>query len=121
MKLKKITTWIENLYHDSEFDEEIEQSEQAFDIVTVSSFVSLFLGNIIEPLYFVKVIEEGVTVEDLFDPYGHFVSKIFTESQVDQKVWICYHNCYYTRQSLWYLHCNQWKFTIGNKCLQYTY
>ena len=35
------------------FDGEVDQSEQIFYFVTVPSFISLFSGNSVEPLYFV--------------------------------------------------------------------
>ena len=54
---------------------EVEQSEQIFYFVTVPSFISLFSGNSVEPLYFVKLISKDVTEMDISDPYGHFVVK----------------------------------------------
>ena len=38
-------------------------------------FISLFSGNSVEPLYFVKLISKDVTEMDISDPYGHFVAK----------------------------------------------
>ena len=57
------------------FDEEVDQSEQIFDFVTVPSFISLFSGSSVEPLYFVKLVSKGVAEMDISDPYGHFVTK----------------------------------------------
>ena len=57
------------------FDEEIDQTEQMFDFITVPSFVSLYSGSSIKPLYFVQVTGKGVAEEDISDPYGHFVAK----------------------------------------------
>ena len=42
------------------FDEEIDQSERIFDFITVPSFVSLFSGSTVEPLYFVQITGKGV-------------------------------------------------------------
>ena len=41
-------------------DEEINQTYQMFEFVTVPSFVSLYSGNLIEPLYFVELTGKGV-------------------------------------------------------------
>ena len=57
------------------FDGEVDQSEQIFYFVTVPSFISLFSGNSVEPLYFLKLISKDVTEMDISDPYGHFVAK----------------------------------------------
>ena len=57
------------------FDGEVDQSEQIFYLVTVPSFVSLFSGNSVEPLYFVKLISKDVVEMDISDLYGHFVAK----------------------------------------------
>ena len=57
------------------FDGEVDQSEQIFYFVTVPSFISLFTGNFVEPLYFVKLTSKDVTEMDISDPYGHFVAK----------------------------------------------
>ena len=57
------------------FDGEVDQFEQIFYFVTVPSFISLFSGNSVEPLYFVKLISKDVTEMDISDPYGHFVVK----------------------------------------------
>ena len=56
-------------------DEEINQTYQMFEFVTVPSFVSLYSGNLIEPLYFVELTGKGVAKKDMSDPYGHFISK----------------------------------------------
>ena len=39
------------------------------------SFISLFSGNSVEPLYFVKLISKDVTEIHISNPYGHFVAK----------------------------------------------
>ena len=39
------------------------------------SFVSLFSGSTIEPLYFVQITGKCVAEEDISDPYGHFALK----------------------------------------------
>ena len=57
------------------FDEQIDQTEQVFDFITVPSFVSLYSESSIEPLYFIQVTGKGVAEEDISDPYGHFVAK----------------------------------------------
>ena len=58
-----------------EFDEEINQTEQIFNFITVPSFVSLFFGSTIEPFYFVKITWKDVDEDHISDPYGHFVLK----------------------------------------------
>ena len=58
-----------------EFDEEINQTEQIFDFITVPSFVSLFFGSTIEAFYFVKITWKGVAEDHISDPYGHFILK----------------------------------------------
>ena len=58
------------------FDEEIDQTEQIFDFITVLSFVSLYSGSSIESLYFAQVTGKGVAKEDISDHYGHFVAKV---------------------------------------------
>ena len=60
---------------EDENDEEIDQTKHIFKLITVPSFVSLYSGSSIEPLYFVHVTGKGVTEEDMSDPYGHFVQK----------------------------------------------
>ena len=57
------------------FDEEADQSEQIFDFVTMPSFISLFSGNSVKPLYFVKLVSKGVAEKDISDPFGHLVGK----------------------------------------------
>ena len=39
------------------------------------SYVSFITGNIVEPLYFIKVAEKGIAEEDISDPYNHFIGK----------------------------------------------
>ena len=43
-----------------EFDEEIYKTEQIFDSIIVPSFVSLFTGSTIQPLYFVQITGKGI-------------------------------------------------------------
>ena len=43
---------------EEKLDEEVDQNQQIFDFVEVPSFISLFTGSRVEPLYFVKVIEK---------------------------------------------------------------
>ena len=52
------------------FDEEIDQTE--FDFITVPSFICLYSGSLIEPLYFAQVI---TAEEDISDLCGQFVAK----------------------------------------------
>ena len=56
-------------------NDEIDQTEHIFEFITVPSFLSLYSGNSIDPLYFVHVTGKGVAEEDMPDPYGHFVQK----------------------------------------------
>ena len=60
---------------EDENDEEIGQTEHIFQFITVPSFVSLYSGSSIEPLYFVHVTGKGVVEEDMPDRHGHFVQK----------------------------------------------
>ena len=39
------------------------------------SFISLFSGNSVEPLYFVKLISKDVAEMDISNPYRYFVAK----------------------------------------------
>ena len=57
------------------FNDEIEQTEQIFDFIIVSSFISLYSESSIEPLYFVQVTGKGVAEEDISNPYGHYGHK----------------------------------------------
>ena len=57
------------------FDGEVDQSEQIFYFVTMPSFISLFSGNSVEPLHFVKLISKDVAEMDISDPYVHSVAK----------------------------------------------
>ena len=57
------------------FYEKIDQMEPIFDFITVPSFVSLYSGKSIEPLFFVQVPRKGVAEENISDPCGHFVAK----------------------------------------------
>ena len=57
------------------FDGEVDQFEQIFYFVTVPSFISLFSGNSVKPLYFVKLISKDVAEMYISDPYRHFVAK----------------------------------------------
>ena len=45
---------------------EVEQSEQIFYFVTVPSFISLFSGNSVEPLYFVMLISKDDALKWIF-------------------------------------------------------
>ena len=56
-------------------DEIIDRNQQVFDFVEVPSYVSLITGNIVEPLYFVKITEKGIAEKDMYDPYDHFIGK----------------------------------------------
>ena len=56
-------------------DENIDRNQQVFDFVEVPSYVSLITGNIVEPLYFVKITEKGIAEIDMYDPYNHFIGK----------------------------------------------
>ena len=40
------------------------------------SFISLFSGNSVEPLYFVKLISKDVAKIDISDPYVQFLAKV---------------------------------------------
>ena len=60
---------------DLDDDDEVDQSEQMYDFVEVPSFVSLFSGRTIEPLYFMKVLEKGVATDNLSDPYNRFIAR----------------------------------------------
>ena len=57
------------------FDEEIDQTENSLDFITVLPSVSLYSGSSIEPLYFVLVTGKAVAEKDISDPYGHCVAK----------------------------------------------
>ena len=39
------------------------------------SFVSLYYGSSVEPLYFVQFTGKGVAEEDICNPYGQFLAK----------------------------------------------
>ena len=58
-----------------ELGKDIDQTEQNFYFITVPSFVSLFSGSTIDPLYFVQITGKGVAEEDNSDSYVHFVTK----------------------------------------------
>ena len=58
-----------------ELDEEIDQTKQIFNFITVPSLVSLFSESTIELLSFVQITGIGVAEEDISDPHGHFVLK----------------------------------------------
>ena len=60
---------------EDENDEEIDQNEHIFKFIIVPSFVSLYSGSSIGPLYLVHVTRKGASEEDMSDPYGHFVQK----------------------------------------------
>ena len=52
-------------------DDDVCQNHQIYDFVEIPLFMSLFTGNVNEPLYFVKLVEKSVTTEDLKDACGH--------------------------------------------------
>ena len=54
---------------------EVDQYERIFYFVAAPSFISLFSGNSVKPLYFVKLISKDVAEMDISDPYGHFVAR----------------------------------------------
>ena len=56
-------------------DEIIDRNQQVFGFVEVPSYVSLITGNIVEPLYSVKITEKGIAEKDMYDPYNHFIGK----------------------------------------------
>lgn len=58
-----------------EEDCEVDQTDQLFDFITVPSFITLYTGSTIEPLYFVQLTGKGISEKDLSDPYGHFIAK----------------------------------------------
>ena len=60
---------------EEEIDEEIDQSQQIFEFITVPSFVSLCSGTTIEPLYFKQITAKGAAEGDIFYPYGQFIAK----------------------------------------------
>ena len=41
----------------------------------MSSLISLFSGNSVQPLYFVRLISKDVAEMDISDPYEYFVAK----------------------------------------------
>ena len=51
------------------------QSGLVFDFESVLLFASLFFGNTIDILYFMKNTVEGVSVEDLSDPMDTYFKK----------------------------------------------
>ena len=53
----------------NENDEEIDQTDQMFEFVTIPSFVSLF-----ELLYFVELTDKGIAKDEMSDPFGHFIA-----------------------------------------------
>ena len=46
-----------------------------YDFVDVPSFVSLITGNIVEPLFFVKINEKSIAEEKLEDSFNHVIEK----------------------------------------------
>ena len=55
-------------------DDEVDRTEQIFNFVDVTSFVSLICGSPNEPLYFVKITEKEAPSDNHSDPYNHFIS-----------------------------------------------
>ena len=53
--------------------DEFDRTQHIFNFVDVPSFVLIFSGSLIEPLYFVKVTEKGAATENHSDPYGYFL------------------------------------------------
>ena len=51
------------------------------------SFISLFFGNSVEPLWFVKLISKDVAEMDISDPYGHVVATGELYFQGYSKLW----------------------------------
>ena len=62
-------------YCEEEINEEIDQSQQIFEFITVPSFVPLCTGTAIELLYFVQVTGKGVGEYDISGPYSRFIAK----------------------------------------------
>ena len=58
------------------FDEEIDQTEQTFDFITVLPFTSLYSGSSIEPLYFVQVNGTSLAEEDILIPTDILSQKV---------------------------------------------
>ena len=70
----------ENLSDDNDDDdtpcdneEDVDCTDQIFEFITVPSFVSLYTGSSLEPLFFVKLTGKGIAERNLSDPYGHFI------------------------------------------------
>ena len=49
----------------------IDRAEQIFDFVEIPSFVTVFTGVSAEPLYFLKIVEKGISNDTLSDNWGH--------------------------------------------------
>ena len=63
---------------EEEIDEEIDQSQQIFEFITVPSFASLPYGTTIEPLFYAKNWKRWcryLLIQNISDPYGHFIAK----------------------------------------------
>ena len=59
---------------EEEIDEEIDQSQQILEFITVPAFVSLCSGTTIKFL-FVQITGKDVAGDDISDPYYHFIAK----------------------------------------------
>ena len=52
---------------------QIDQEEQIFDFVEIPSFVTVFIGVSAEPLYFLKIVEKGISNDTLSDNWRHAI------------------------------------------------
>ena len=51
----------------------IDREEHIFDFVEIPSFVTVFTGVSAEPLYFLKIVEKGISNDTLSDNWGHVI------------------------------------------------
>ena len=51
----------------------IDREEQIFDFVEIPSFVTVFTGVSAEPLYFLKIVEKGISNGTLSDNWRHAI------------------------------------------------
>ena len=51
----------------------IDREEQIFDFVEIPSFVTVFTGVSAKPLYFLKIVEKGISNDTLYDNWGHVI------------------------------------------------
>ena len=54
-------------------DQPIDREEQIFDFVQIPSFVTVFTGVSAEPLYFLKLVEKGISDDTLSDNWRHVI------------------------------------------------